>query len=110
MTPEIIITMVVAIVLFKFMFRKDLKQKPENVEKLQALDAKKEIKDVMLLKKSAIVLGGVIIMFMLHGMLDLDVSIIALGGAAVLLVITGIQQRYTTLNGQLCFSFVDYLS
>jgi Na+/H+ antiporter NhaD/arsenite permease-like protein len=91
MTPEIIITMVVAIVLFKFMFRKDLKQKPENVEKLQALDAKKEIKDVMLLKKSAIVLGGVIIMFMLHGMLDLDVSIIALGGAAVLLVITGIQ-------------------
>ena len=30
-------------------------------------------------------------MFMLHGMLDLDVSIIALGGAAVLLVITGIQ-------------------
>jgi len=91
MTPEIIITMAVAIVLFKFMFRKDLKQKPENVEKLQALDEKKEIKDVMLLKKSAIVLGGVIIMFMLHGMLDLDVSIIALGGAAVLLVITVLQ-------------------
>jgi len=91
MTPEIIITMVVAIVLFKFMFRKDLKQKPENLEKLQALDEKKEIKDPTLLKKASIVLGAVIIMFMLHGMLDLDVSIIALGGAAVLLVITGIQ-------------------
>jgi len=37
MTPEIIITMGVAIVLFKFMFRKDLKQKPENVEYLLAL-------------------------------------------------------------------------
>ena len=91
MTPEIIITMAVAIVLFKFMFRKDLKQKAENIEKLQALDEKKEIKDVMLLKKSAIILGAVIIMFMLHGMLGLDVSIIALGGAAVLLVITGKQ-------------------
>ena len=91
MTPEIIITMAVTIVLFKFMFRKDLKQKAENIEKLQALDERKEIKDSMLLKKSAIILGAVIIMFMLHGMLGLDVSIIALGGAAVLLVVTGIQ-------------------
>jgi Na+/H+ antiporter NhaD/arsenite permease-like protein len=85
MTPEIIITMAVTIVLFKFMFRKDLKQKPENIEKLQALDEKKEIKDSMLLKKSAIVLGAVILMFMLHGMLG------PLGGAAVLLVVTGKQ-------------------
>jgi len=91
MTPEIILTMGVAILLFKFMFRKDLKQKPENVQKLQELDASKEIKDKMLLKKSVIVLGAVILMFMLHGMLGLEVSIIALGGAAVLLVITGKQ-------------------
>jgi len=97
MTPEIIITMAVTIVLFKFMFRKDLKQKPENVEKLQALDEKKEIKDSMLLKKSAIVLGAVILMFMLHGMIGLEVSIIALGGAAVLLVVTG-KQPYIALK------------
>jgi len=97
MTPEIIITMGVAIVLFKFMFRKDLKQKPENVQKLQELDASKEIKDKMLLKKSAIVLGAVILMFMLHGMIGLEVSIIALGGAAVLLVITG-KQPYVALR------------
>jgi len=93
MTPEIIITMGVAIVLFKFMFRKDLKQKPENVQKLQELDASKEIKDKMLLKKSAIVLGAVILMFMLHGMIGLEVSIIALGGAAILLVVTGKQPQ-----------------
>jgi len=97
MTPEIIITMAVAIVLFKFMFRKDLKQKPENVQKLQELDATKEIKDKMLLKKSAIVLGAVILMFMLHGMIGLEVSIIALGGAAVLLVVTG-KQPYIALR------------
>jgi len=97
MTPEIIITMAVGIVLFKFMFRKDLKQKPENIQKLQELDASKEIKDVMLLKKSAIILGAVILMFMLHGMLGLEVSIIALGGAAVLLVVTG-KQPYIALK------------
>jgi len=93
MTPEIILTMGVAILLFKFMFRKDLKQKPENVQKLQELDEKKEIKDSMLLKKSAIVLGAVILMFMFHGMLGLEVSIIALGGAAILLVVTGKQPQ-----------------
>ncbi len=58
MTPEIIITMAVAIVLFKFMFRKDLKQKPENIEKLQALDEKKEIKDVMLLAHNILEITG----------------------------------------------------
>jgi len=93
MTPEIILTMAVAILLFKFMFRKDLKQTPENVQKLQELDEKKEIKDSMLLKKSAIVLGAVILMFMLHGTIGLEVSIIALGGAAVLLVVTGKQPQ-----------------
>jgi Na+/H+ antiporter NhaD/arsenite permease-like protein len=97
MTPEIILTMGVTIVLFKFMFRKDLKQKPENIQKLQELDETKEIKDRMLLKKSAIVLGAVILMFMLHGMLGLEVSIIALGGAAVLLVVTG-KQPYVALR------------
>jgi len=51
MTPEIILTMGVTIVLFKFMFRKDLKQKPENVQKLQELDEKKEIKDSHVTKK-----------------------------------------------------------
>jgi len=93
MTPEIILTMGVAIILFKFMFRKDLKQKAENVQKLQELDASKEIKDKMLLKKSAIVLGAVILMFMFHGMVGLEVSIIALGGAAILLVVTGKQPQ-----------------
>ena len=54
------------------MFRKDLKQKPENVEpKLMQIDEKKEIKDPALLKKSVIVLIGVVIAFMFHGALDI---------------------------------------
>ena len=91
MTPEIIITLLFSFLLFKIMFKKDLKQKPENLEMLQKLNARDEIKDMMLFKKSAIILSGVIIMFMLHGMLHLEVAVIALGGAAVLLVVTGIQ-------------------
>lgn len=88
MLPEVVITFVASLLLLKVMFKKDLKQKPENVEKLQQIDETKEIKDMMLLKKSAIVLLGVIIMFMFHGLLEIEVSIIALAGAAILLLIT----------------------
>lgn len=88
MLPEVVITFVASLLLLKVMFKKDLKQKPENVEKLQQIDETKEIKDMMLLKKSAIVLLGVIIVFMFHGLLEIEVSIIALAGAAILLLIT----------------------
>jgi len=90
MTPEVIITFAASFLILKIMFRKDLKQKPEHIEELMQIDAKKEIKDVALLKKSVIVLFGVVIAFMFHGFLDLEVSIIALAGAAILLVITRI--------------------
>jgi Na+/H+ antiporter NhaD/arsenite permease-like protein len=91
MTPEVIITFLASLVVLKILFRKDLKQNPENVAKLMQIDERKEIKDPALLKKSAIVLFGVVIAFMFHGALDIEVSIIALSGAAILLVITRIK-------------------
>jgi len=90
MTPEVIITFLASLVVLKILFRKDLKQNPENVAKLMQIDEKKEIKDPVLLKKASIVLFGVVIAFMFHGALDIEVSIIALAGAAILLVITRI--------------------
>jgi len=90
MTPEVLVTFAASLLILKIMFRKDLKQKPEHIDKLMQIDEKKEIKDMVLLKKSVIVLLGVVIAFMFHGFLDLEVSIIALGGAAILLVITKI--------------------
>ena len=53
-----------------------------------AQDERKFLKDKKLLKKSLIVLLGVIAFFGFHGSLHIEVSVIALGGAAVLLVIT----------------------
>ncbi|MCH8323741.1 MAG: ArsB/NhaD family transporter [Thaumarchaeota archaeon] len=101
MTPEVIITFAASFLILRIMFRKDLKQKPEHIEKLMQIDAKKEIKDVALLKKSVIVLLGVVIAFMFHGFLDLEVSIIALAGAAILLVIT-------RLNPAKAFTHVEW--
>jgi len=101
MTPEVIITFAASFLILRIMFRKDLKQKPEHIEKLMQIDAKKEIKDPALLKKSVIVLLGVVIAFMFHGFLDLEVSIIALAGAAILLVIT-------RLNPAKAFTHVEW--
>ncbi len=88
LTPEVAITFAISLVLLKFMFRKDLKQKPEHIERLQEIDENKEIKDKMLLKKTMIVLFAVIGLFVLHGVLGVEVSVIALAGAAVLLLVT----------------------
>jgi len=88
LTPEVAITFAISLVLLKFMFRKDLKQKPEHIERLQEIDENKEIKDRMLLKKTMIVLFAVIGLFVLHGVLGVEVSVIALAGAAVLLLVT----------------------
>jgi len=91
MTPEVLVTFGFSFLLLKLMFRNDLKQKPENLEKLQELDPAKEIKDKGLLKKSLGVLFAVVILFMMHGALEVDVSIIALAGAAALLLISKIK-------------------
>ena len=91
MTPEVIITFAISLVLLKFMFRKDLRQKPEHIERLEEIDEKKEIKDMVLLKKTSIILFAVLVLFIFHGIFNVEVSIIALAGAAVLLLITKTQ-------------------
>ena len=87
-TPEVAITFAISLLLLKFMFRKDFKQKPEHVERLQEIDENKEITDRMLLQKTILILLAVIVLFVFHGILGVEVSIIALAGAAVLLLIT----------------------
>ena len=46
------------------------------------------LKDRKLLKKSMVVLIGVIALFVVHGSLQIEPSVIAIGGAALLLVLT----------------------
>ncbi|MFQ6060473.1 MAG: SLC13 family permease, partial [Thermoplasmata archaeon] len=54
--PIIIVTVLVAIFLLKWMYRKELMQKPKHIEALMKKDEWKEIKNMPLLKKSMIVL------------------------------------------------------
>jgi Na+/H+ antiporter NhaD/arsenite permease-like protein len=99
MGPTVAIVFVASLILFKFFFRKDLmvREKQTTIENNNdtnliseqiQIDDSSLIKDKSLLKKSMIVLVGVIILFSLQNLHHIEVSVIALGGAAVLLVIT----------------------
>ncbi|PHY09331.1 MAG: hypothetical protein CK527_01590 [Nitrosarchaeum sp.] len=91
MGPTIAISILVALILFKVFFRKELKIAPQHIEEIMSQDEKLQIKDKPLLIKSLIVLFGVIICFIIHGVLHVEPSIIALGGAGILLLISKIK-------------------
>ena len=88
MGPTIGVSLIVSLALFKVFFRKDLKMAPQNMEEIMSQDEKSFIKDKSLLMKSLLVLFGTIALFVVHGALHLEPSIIALGGAGVLLLIS----------------------
>jgi Na+/H+ antiporter NhaD/arsenite permease-like protein len=88
MGPTIAISFAVSLLLLKFLLRKDLNAQVQNFEQLMKEDESALLKDKGVLKKSMAVLLGVVFLFVIHGSLHLEPSIIALGGAAILLVIT----------------------
>ena len=88
MAPPILVTFLLGMVLLKIIFRKELKTIVNISGKFKAVDEKSLIKDKSLLKSCIIVLAGIIFLFVIHGAIRIEVSIIALGGAAILLVIT----------------------
>jgi len=88
LAPEIIVVFLVSLLVMKLLFRNYIKQKPENIERLMELDENAELRDGSMIKKSVGVLGGVILLFIFHGALNIEPSIIALAGAGFLLVIT----------------------
>ena len=91
MGPTIAISLIASLMLFKVFFRKELKTTPQNLEEIMNQDEMSFIKDRPLLIKSLLVLFGVIALFIIHGILHIEPSIIALGGAGVLLLISKIK-------------------
>jgi Na+/H+ antiporter NhaD/arsenite permease-like protein len=87
MGPTIAVSLLVSLFILKFMFRKELSQKPHNFEELLSQDEKVLIKDRSVLKKSLVVLAAVIVLFVIHGSLKIEPSIIALSGAGILMVL-----------------------
>jgi Na+/H+ antiporter NhaD/arsenite permease-like protein len=86
MGPTVAVSLFASLFILKFQFRKYLEQKP-HFEDLLSQDEKVLLKDRSVLKKSLAVLFGVIFLFVIHGSINIEPSIIALSGAGVLMIV-----------------------
>ncbi|MDR0561566.1 MAG: ArsB/NhaD family transporter [Spirochaetaceae bacterium] len=87
--PVIIIILAVFVGLMFLLFRKQMTVSNERKARIMDFDESKSLTDKPLLIRCVAVLGLVIIGFLLHGLLGLEASTVALFGAALLLLISG---------------------
>jgi Na+/H+ antiporter NhaD/arsenite permease-like protein len=86
MTPIVVLIMIAFIGLTVVMFRRDFRVGPSDTPDIEALETAELITDHKLLRKSLVVMVGVIVGFLVHGTLHLEPATIALAGATVLML------------------------
>jgi len=86
LAPVVLLALPVVLGFFYLVFRRELGASENAEGTIEKLDARGAIRDRVLLRKSLIVLGVVILGFFLHGALHLEAATIALFGAAVLML------------------------
>jgi len=87
LAPLVIVLLVGQALAIHFIWGKRLTAAPEDRRRVMAMDARAAIKDVPLLRRSVGVLAGVTLAFVAAPLLRLEPGSIALGGAAVLLLL-----------------------
>jgi Na+/H+ antiporter NhaD/arsenite permease-like protein len=86
LAPVVLLALPVVLAYLYFAFRRELRYSKGAEEDVRTLDAEGAIRDKVLLRKSLLVIGVVILAFFLHGLLHLEVATIALFGAAALML------------------------
>jgi di/tricarboxylate transporter len=108
--PIAAIIMGATLVMLYFIYRKQLKTNPEKSKILLALKEEEYITDVPLMKKSLIVLGLTILGFVLHSVIHVDSSVIAMLGATVLMLIGlrehDVEEAFDSVEWATIFFFV----
>jgi Na+/H+ antiporter NhaD/arsenite permease-like protein len=87
--PAVALSLAASLILLKLLFRKELKVKPQHLEELMSKHEDIFIVEKKgLMKKSLAVLFAVIVLFIVLGGFHVEPSLIALGGAGTLMLIT----------------------
>ncbi len=94
LAPVVILIMAAYIISIRFIFGKKMTVREELRERIMAMDEREAIKDPVLIRKSLIVLALTMTGFMLHGALHLEPATIALFGASVLLLVSGMKEPH----------------
>ncbi|MFR4162321.1 MAG: SLC13 family permease [Paraclostridium sordellii] len=85
--PVVVVILFFTIICFRFMFKKHLYVDDKYKEEILKLDESKAIKDKPLLIKSIIMIIIILLGFVLHNIIHIESSIIALTGATVMMFI-----------------------
>ena len=91
MAPMVLVVLAVIIPMLVLMFNKELKNKAKDRKAVMKLDANSFIQDKALLIKSLVVLTLVLVAFVLHSVLHIEPSVIAMIGAGVLVMISNLK-------------------
>ncbi len=89
MGPITLLNLVVFLLTAYFLFRRELVMDLEGWADVEAMDERALIRDRKLFNLALLVLALVVVGFLLHGVLHIEASTIALLGAAVLLLFSG---------------------
>jgi Na+/H+ antiporter NhaD/arsenite permease-like protein len=109
LTPITIIILAVYVPIFVLIYRKQIQTTPELKDSIMKLDEKAVITDHKLLRKCLIVLGLTILGFFTHQLLHLESATVALGGAFLLLLLSGehtMEEAFTKVEWMTIFFFV----
>ncbi len=85
--PVTVACWLATLLLFRLIYRRDLAKRPENIEKLMAMNEYEAIKEPKMLKKLLVVFALTIILFFLHSFLHLEPAMVALIGASLALIV-----------------------
>ena len=85
--PIVVVAWLATLVVFRFVYAKQIAMKPENIEHLAAMNERDAIKDPATLKKLLAVFALTIALFFMHSMVHLPPAIVALIGAALALIV-----------------------
>ena len=83
LAPIVIVVWVVAQALLLVVFRRSLTQRPANVDRLMAMDARRALLDRRTTLRMLQVLGVTIVLFLIHGAIGFDPGLVALTGACL---------------------------
>jgi len=100
LAPIVIVAWLAALMTLRFLFRKELKERPKNIDALMKIDEKEALKNPNNARKLLIILGIVIVFFFLHSQLHLLPATVAMGGAALglLWVHTNVEETFSHLE------------
>jgi Na+/H+ antiporter NhaD/arsenite permease-like protein len=93
LAPLVVIEMIVFTLVLPRLFKGSFAVDPERVEGVMRLNEREAIEDRTLLIKSGAVLAAVLIGFVGHSLFGIEPSVVALLGAGVLVVISGVATR-----------------